>query len=251
MDPDTFSGRILEFYGKCGDSRLFDIFHAVNAGWIAAHAARAARGYGPALDPSELATDIFCDIYLFARKFVFKRGPLFRRWVCVLSRNRIRKTLRDHYKRYQNRPLRPETLDDGGSGDPLARLVRREESLRLVRSGYLLLTVCGYSILKACALEQRVLRLHALEGLGYRKLAARLDVPLARVPGLVRRSRRNVARRMRSIFHQVQANALQLRAGQRPSPWRGGALHAKRWPAAEYRQQIFSFEEDARNQASA
>ena len=87
---------------------------------------------------------------------------------------------------------------DEGSNDPLRRLIEQEEREGIISSLILILILCRQGMDAASPLERTVLKLHELNGITYRGVAEQLDIPLRRVPSLVRRSRRRVARYVRT-----------------------------------------------------
>lgn len=194
MDRDTLSGCLLDRFKNNRDNRIFNVFYALNEGWVSEYVSRMRGAYSINCDAFEMTADIFHDMYQYAGSYSFRSGPSFRRWVCVLARNRMLKSLRI----LNGGPASLSALalepSDQGRGDPLRRMIESEEISILFSSWFLLLRICQKCIDGTPALERSVLRLREMEGIPYRGIAERLDIHPDKVPALVRRSRRRVAR---------------------------------------------------------
>jgi RNA polymerase sigma factor (sigma-70 family) len=206
QDADSLSGRILERFKATRAPELFASFYELNAGWMETHVARAARTLPPGIVPHEMASDVFLDVYRSVDTYDFRGGSAFRRWMCVLARNRIRKALRA----FRARPLTLGTEgmdpDDRGAGDPFQRMLGREARARMLRCWWLLIRLCQAGILTTTLPEREFLRLHLAEGLSYRDLAERFDISLPEVASRMRRGRRKVARFMKHCLQRIGKN---------------------------------------------
>lgn len=194
MDRDTLSGCLLDRFKTNRDNRIFNVFYALNVRWVSEYVSRMRGVYSMSCDAFEMTADIFHDMYRYAGSYSFRSGPSFRRWVCVLARNRMLKSLRVINGGPASLSSLPVDPSDQGRGDPLRRMIESEEISILFSSWFLLLRICQKCLDGVPVVERSVLRLREMEGTPYRGIAERLDIPPDKVPALVRKSRRRVAR---------------------------------------------------------
>jgi len=202
MSADTLSGRLLENYRASRTRQVFDAFYALNAGWVTRTISRSGGAYAWSFNHTELASEVFHDVFRYCHSYNFQGGPAFRRWIQVLIRNRIRKAIRSFRVHSSHLSTPSEEIPDHGMSDPFNRMLLQEENDRLLQVWWLMLRTCQKGIEKTSALEQASLRLHELEGLRYQDLSMHLNISVSEVSALLRRSRRKVARYMSSSLYR-------------------------------------------------
>ncbi len=205
MDRDTLSGRMLERFkrGRCPD--LFHLFCRCNEQWLSRYIAGRAEIVQWGLDPDVVVADIFHDVYRFSGGYTFFSGAAFRRWMCTIARNRLRKAMRECRSRPISLSGEGKEWDDWGEADPLRLLVWREEYTELLAGWRLLVRVCRAGLERLPSEEQGILEGHFLDGMTYRLIATRYRLSLPEVAVHIRRGRRSVARFMKDFFHRAGA----------------------------------------------
>jgi RNA polymerase sigma factor (sigma-70 family) len=150
------------------------------------------------IDAEDVAATVLANLFLTGGPYRFQGGEAFRRWLCVVARNTVRKELRA-------RSAAPRSLDgleepcDRGRFDPALRLAALEEARERARAGLLLAVLCWVAFLEASEREREALVLHHGRGLTYREVGARLGMRPELAAGMVRRARNGMLRRITGI----------------------------------------------------
>lgn len=152
------------------------------------------RGAARALDPDDLAQEVFLSVYRYGSSFRECPGG-FRAWSMTIAYNLIRRQM----KELQRRSMRPllEGCDpvDPGVG-PREASVAREEAVELRRTWQTLLLAYAAAYGELKTRDQEALRLVEVEGLRYSEAALRLGVGLSNMKMILLRARRRIWKRI-------------------------------------------------------
>lgn len=194
LDADTLSGHLLAIYKENLSHEIFESFYRLNKDRVRSLVSHSKYGYAWNHDPMEIITDIFFDIFRFAKRYAFQGGPSFARWIKVLTRNRMKKALKSYYSRPGALAAYQDQVHDKGANDPGLIFIRGEEAASLALGGCFLISVCLAGIMKLSSQEQTALRLHELGGYTYKALSEELRLSYSETANLVRRARRKTVR---------------------------------------------------------
>jgi len=140
------------------------------------------------VDPAELLTDTFAQIYCHRRTF-HDRGPgSFVRWFLAIADNLLRQESREATRRERRERLVARSIEDRGA-EPILHLLADEARViaRLTYGELRALVLEGLRRLPAR--QEQVLLLHAQERLSYREIAQRLGIRPGAVSMRIRRAR--------------------------------------------------------------
>lgn len=193
-DRDTLSGYLLNLFRLTNNGPCFDAFYRLNVKRLVFRLSRSPYASAWNYDHMEMAADIFHDIFHAAHTFSFRGGVSFRAWLRVITRNKIRKALRNRSSLPTIRLDYVEEIRESVSSDPLRLLIHRERTRSMFSGCWLLASICAHGLRHAITnQEEEVLRLHESEGLSYKAIARRLEISLREVVCIGRRGRRKVA----------------------------------------------------------
>jgi RNA polymerase sigma-70 factor (ECF subfamily) len=148
------------------------------------------------VDPAELLTDTFAQIYRHRHTFQ-DRGPgSFVRWFLAIADNLIRQETRETTRRTRREQLVARSIEDRGA-DPIVHLLADEARLvaRITYGQLRALVLEGMRRLPAR--QEQVLLLHAQERLNYREIARRLGLTHGAVSMRIRRARLTILEHVR------------------------------------------------------
>ncbi|HZO08585.1 MAG TPA: sigma-70 family RNA polymerase sigma factor [Myxococcota bacterium] len=148
------------------------------------------------VDPAELLTDTFAQIYKHRSSFQ-DRGPgSFVRWFLAIADNLMRQETRETTRRARREQLVARSIEDR-EADPVARLLA-DEALLVARMTYgQLRALVLEGMRKLPARQEQVLLLHTQERLSYREIAARLGIKQGAVSMRIRRARLRILEHVR------------------------------------------------------
>jgi RNA polymerase sigma-70 factor (ECF subfamily) len=163
----------------------------------------------PPLDPSEVLQDTFVNIYRYPSSFREEHGGSFRVWARTIAGNVVRRAIQRR-SREQAQDVAADLVDP--RGDPTRRVAEADENARLKRAWILLLHYYAQAWSELGHRDRRTLHLVEVEGLSYQEAGRILDVGRSNMKMIVFRSRRRLARRMRSAMAGAPALPAALRA---------------------------------------
>jgi RNA polymerase sigma-70 factor (ECF subfamily) len=151
------------------------------------------------LDPAELLTDTFAQVYRYRHTFQ-DRGPgSFVRWFLAVADNLMRQASRESFRRTRREQLVARSIEDRDT-DPFVQLVADEARLvaRLTYGQLRALVLDGLRRLPPR--QEQILLLHAQERLSYAEIARRLGLSRGAVSMRIRRARLAILARLRAAF---------------------------------------------------
>jgi len=183
---------------------LFEALYRLSHGEVRAFVSATRRGSARALDPDDIAQEVFLNVYRYSSSFKERAGG-FKGWCLTIARNVISRKAREQLKR-ATLPLAEGFEPADCAAGPRELSISHEEASGLRRAWrtYLLAYAAAYRELKPR--DQEALRLVEVEGLAYREAAVRLGVGLSNMKMILLRARRRIWRRM-SAWGGVGARA--------------------------------------------
>jgi RNA polymerase sigma factor (sigma-70 family) len=154
------------------------------------------RRQGRHVDPAELLTDTFAQVYRARHTFEDRGDGSFARWFLAIAENLLRSQTREAARRTRREQLVARRVEDRDS-DPVAQVLA-DEARRVAR--------LTYGELRALVLEglarlrpshEQALLLHVHEKLTYGQIAGRLGISRGAEPMRIQRARANILAHVR------------------------------------------------------
>jgi RNA polymerase sigma-70 factor (ECF subfamily) len=189
---------LMALYRDTRDARVFEALYDFSRkgvlAWIQGLIGRELQQ----LDPRELLQDTFVNVYRYPGAFREEHDGSFRVWVRTIAGNAVRRSCANH-SRSSGREQDLVEIADRSRGPDEA--IESAEQLRRLRGAWILF-LCHYARAwsELSPRDRRTLHLVEVEGLSYEEVGRILDVGRSNLKMIVFRSRRRIARRMRTAM---------------------------------------------------
>ena len=155
------------------------------------------------VDPSELLTDMFAQIYRARHTYRNQAGTSFVGWALTIAQNLLRQDHRERDRRDRREQSVARSIHDCTT-NPFRNLVREESRLEAqARCDWVRRQVVR-AFHQLTKKHQQVLLMHSLHGLNYQQIGAALNITPSAVAMRMKRARQKIARLVAQSYDQMQ-----------------------------------------------
>ena len=193
---DWTSTALMHCYGNTRDPQVFALLYELNRAPFMQAIQGKVRRSGGAVDPQDVLSEVFLNIYRYPHRFLAEKPDAFRNWGHRIVRNTLLKFLKG-----QSRLSRFASLNDeiGEREDQRVRSPYRcaleAESATVVDQAYLIyLNLYLLHFNRLSEKERRALTLVEVDGASYKRAAEELGIRLENLKMVIFRGRRKIFR---------------------------------------------------------